>query len=90
MIALSAATMFAACGDASKKSETSNKDTAAFNVLGESFADLQLLRYQVPGWDELSLQQKTLAYYLYEAALCGRDLYYDQADKHGLALRKTI
>lgn len=61
-----------------------------FEVAAESFADLQLLRYQIPGWEELSLQQKKLAYYLYEAALCGRDIYYDQANKNGLLLRKTL
>lgn len=61
-----------------------------FQVNAEAFADLQLLRYQVPGFDELTLQQKTLAYYLSQAALSGRDMYYDQANKYGLALRKTI
>lgn len=61
-----------------------------FNYNAESFADLQLLRYQVPGFDELTLQQKTLAYYLSQAALAGRDIYYDQANKYGLTLRKTI
>jgi len=63
---------------------------SAFEVGAESFADLQVLRYQVPGFEELTLQQKKLAYYLYEAALSGRDIYYDQANKYGLTLRKTI
>src|SRR6188768_3574149 len=49
-----------------------------FKVEAESFADLQLLRYRVPGFGELPLQQKKLAYYLYEAALSGRDIIYDQ------------
>ena len=49
-----------------------------------------MLRYQVPGWDGLSLQQKQLSYYLYEAALCGRDIIYDQKSKYGLTIRKTI
>jgi dipeptidyl-peptidase-3 len=44
----------------------------------------------VPGWEELTLQQKTLAYYLYEAALAGRDIIYDQLGKHNLEVRKTI
>ncbi|MBC8054677.1 MAG: dihydrofolate reductase [Sphingobacteriaceae bacterium] len=61
-----------------------------FKVLAESFADLQILRYQVPGFDELSLQQKKLAYYLAEAALSGRDIIYDQSGKHNLLVRKTI
>ncbi len=67
----------------------SGYDTS-FKVEAESFADLQVLRYQVPGFNELSLQQKQLAYYLYEAALAGRDIIYDQKSKYGLLLRKTI
>ena len=61
-----------------------------FKVTAESFADLQILRYQVPGFDELSLQQKKLAYYLSEAALSGRDIIYDQSGKYNLLVRKTI
>lgn len=61
-----------------------------FNVEAEKFADIKILRYQVPGWDELSAQQKELAYYLYEAALCGRDIIYDQKSKYGIMLRKTL
>lgn len=63
---------------------------STFNVEAESFADLQLLRYQVPGWETLSPKQKELAYYLYQAALCGRDIIYDQKSKYGLLLRKTL
>ncbi len=63
---------------------------STFNVMAQSFADLQLLRYQVPGFNGLSLQQKKLAYYLYEAGLSGRDMIYDQKSKYGLLLRKTI
>lgn len=76
--------------NAQQTEQTKDSAAAAFQYTAESFADLQLLRYQVPGWESLSLQQKTLAYYLYEAALCGRDIYYDQANKNGLSLRKTI
>jgi dipeptidyl-peptidase-3 len=61
-----------------------------FNVEAESFADLQVLRYEIPGFRELSLKQKQLSYYLYEAALCGRDIIYDQKSKNGILLRKTI
>lgn len=62
----------------------------SFVTEAESFADLQLLRSQVPGFNSLSLQQKQLAYYLYEAALCGRDIIYDQKSKYGIMLRKTL
>lgn len=73
-------------------SETTEASTPVkgFNVEAESFADLQVLRYQVPGFDQLSLKQKQLAYYLSEAALCGRDILYDQKSKYGLLLRKTL
>ncbi|MEP7163795.1 MAG: hypothetical protein ABI741_03825 [Ferruginibacter sp.] len=63
---------------------------SSFSVTAESFADLQVLRYQVPGFSDLPLPQKQLAYYLYEAALSGRDIIYDQKSKYGLMLRKTL
>lgn len=94
MALLSASSLLAACGNSQNKTvqttDSTKKTETDFKVMAESFADLQLLRYRIPGWEELSLKQKTLAYYLYEAALSGRDLYYDQANKHGLTLRKTI
>lgn len=61
-----------------------------FKVTAQSFADLKILRYQVPGFEQLSLQQKQLAYYLSEAALAGRDIFYDQKSKNGLTIRKTL
>lgn len=70
-------------------SVTTQVDTS-FKVMAQSFADLQVLRYQVPGWDKLSLRQKTLAYYLSQAALSGRDIIYDQRGKYNLTIRKTI
>ncbi len=63
---------------------------STFNVEAQAFADIQVLRYQVPGFNGLSLQQKKLAYYLYEAALCGRDMIYDQKSRYGILLRKTV
>lgn len=66
------------------------KSDTTFKFTAEAFADLQILRYQVPGFDELSLQQKKLAYYLSEAALSGRDIIYDQSGKHNLLVRKII
>jgi dipeptidyl-peptidase-3 len=96
-ILLSGTLLLAGAGiqaDAQTKPKTPVKATqkmnTKFEVNAEAFADLQLLRYQVPGFDELTLQQKTLAYYLSQAALSGRDIYYDQANKYGLTLRKTI
>jgi dipeptidyl-peptidase-3 len=56
----------------------------------DRFADIQVLRYEVPGFAELNLQQKKLAYYLYEAALCGRDIIWDQKYRNNLLVRKTL
>ena len=61
-----------------------------FKVEAQSFADIKILRYQVPGFNELSLKEKQLAYYLSEAALAGRDIFYDQKSKYGITLRKTL
>ena len=86
---LVASTMiFSSCNKS--KDENAVSTEKDFNVRAESFADLQLLRYKVSGWEDLSLQQKTLAYYLYEAALAGRDIFYDQNGKNNLTVRKTI
>ena len=70
--------------------ETGNAVETEFEFVADRFADIQVLRYQVPGFEQLTLQQKELAYYLYEAGLSGRDIFYDQKYKHGLLLRKTI
>lgn len=74
----------------SKKGATQKTTSKEFDVAAESFADLQLLRYQVPGFETLTPQQKELAYYLSEAALSGRDIIWDQKSKYGLTLRRTL
>jgi dipeptidyl-peptidase-3 len=61
-----------------------------FKFLVEQFADLKIMRYQVPGFEELTLSQKELVYYLSQAALCGRDIIYDQNGKYNLAIRRTL
>jgi len=75
------------------KSNNMNSQISPADTLGafsNRFADLQLLTYKVPGFDELSLQEKQLAYYLYQAALSGRDILYDQKYKYGLTIKRTI
>ncbi len=69
------------------KTENSNQD---FKFLLEQFADLKIMRYQVPGFDSLSLQQKELVYYLSQAAIAGRDILFDQNYKYNLAIRRTL
>ncbi|AKQ45379.1 dihydrofolate reductase [Rufibacter radiotolerans] len=65
-------------------------DDKGFNYVTEQFADIRVLRYRVPGFENLSAQQKELLYYLYEAALSGRDIIYDQNFKHNLRIRRTL
>ena len=60
-----------------------------FKYESEQFADIQILRYQVPGFTDLSLKQKELVYYLYQASLSGRDILYDQNYKYNLIIRRT-
>jgi len=73
---------------AAKAQKKSSGET--FQYVSERFADIQILRYQTKGFDELSQRQKELAYYLYEAALSGRDIIWDQKYKHNLRIRRTI
>ncbi|WP_461634225.1 dipeptidyl-peptidase 3 family protein [Labilibaculum euxinus] len=61
-----------------------------FQYQTEQFADIKILRYQVPGFEELSLSQKELIYYLAEAARCGRDILFDQNNKNNLSIRRTL
>ena len=61
-----------------------------FEYQDERFADLQLLRYRLNGFDELSLRQKTLIYYLSKATLFGRDITFDQYGKYNLRIRKML
>ncbi|MBN2266584.1 MAG: dihydrofolate reductase [Candidatus Aminicenantes bacterium] len=56
----------------------------------DQFADLQILRYQVPGFEDLTPAQKELVYYLSQAALCGRDIFFDQNYEHNLKIRRTL
>lgn len=62
----------------------------SFRFLADQFADIQILRYQVPGFEELTPKEKELVYYLYQAALSGRDIIYDQKYKHNLRVRRTL
>jgi dipeptidyl-peptidase-3 len=80
------------CGkNEDKMNEVTNvQEPDNFVYQTEQFADLSILRYKVPGFEELSLKQKELVYYLYEAALAGRDIYYDQNYKHNLFVRKAL
>ena len=73
-----------ACG--SKENNSDDK----FDYSVEKFADLQILRYKVPSFEELSLKEKELIYYLSEAALEGRDILFDQNGKYNLRIRRML
>jgi dipeptidyl-peptidase-3 len=77
----------AGCKKAEKPVETAAQE---FQWQIDRFADLRVMRYQVPGFEDLPLAQKKLIYYLSEAALCGRDIITDQNYKHNLTIRKTL
>jgi dipeptidyl-peptidase-3 len=79
--------MMAACTGGQKEA---NKEGAPFKWKTEQFADAKILRYQVPGFEDLTLKQKELIYYLSQAALCGRDITYDQNYRYNLVVRKTL
>ena len=65
-------------------------NTEPFNYSADRFADIEVLRYQVPGFKELSLQQKQLLFHLSEAALMGRDILFDQNNRYNLAIRRAL
>jgi len=82
MMIVGAAALAGACSE--KKGEE------PFRYTVDSFADLKVMRYQVPGWDSLSLKQKEYAYHLAEAAKWGRDILWDQNCKDNLRVRHAV
>ena len=61
-----------------------------FEWVVEQFADLGILRYQIPGWDKLTVNQKLFVYYLTEAGYAGRDMIWDQNYRHNLEIRHAL
>ncbi|WP_282784636.1 dipeptidyl-peptidase 3 family protein [Phaeodactylibacter xiamenensis] len=88
--------LIASCNQNAEPTTESTTETATedsdegFQYLTETFADKKMIRYRVPGFDKLSLDQKKLVYYLVEAGLSGRDIMYDQNYRHNLAIRDAI
>jgi dipeptidyl-peptidase-3 len=96
ILTLSLAALLVSCGD---KKESANPDQTTqtkqqsqeeFDYNVTQFADIGVLRYQIPGWEELSLQQQKLVYYLTQAGLAGRDIIWDQNYRHNLEIRKAL
>jgi dipeptidyl-peptidase-3 len=66
------------------------KAEVEFNFNVEQFADIKILRYQIPGWEDLTLKEQKLVYYLTEAGLAGRDIMWDQNYRHNLKIRRAL
>lgn len=69
---------------------TEIKEEKTFDYNVEQFADIKILRYQIPGWDNLTLKEQKLVYYLTQAGLAGRDIIWDQNYRHNLKIRKAL
>ena len=92
--------ILASCADTNQNTESVAAEPQAvenLNVIAddfqwqtEQFADLKIVRYQVPGWENLSPQQRQFAHYLNQAGLSGRDIMYDQNYRHNLRLREAF
>ena len=81
------------CGEDKKAQtteDTSVKKESTFDYNVDTFADIKILRYKIPSWDNLSLKQQQLAYYLTQAGLAGRDIMWDQNYRHNLAIRAAL
>ncbi len=68
----------------------SKQESTSFKYLADEFADIKVIRFQVPGWDSLTFQQKEYIYHLSEAAKCGRDILWDQNFKYNLKVRRVL
>ncbi|MAP54167.1 dihydrofolate reductase [Altibacter sp.] len=85
--------LFFSCGDDKNKKEpqeVATVETTDFDYNVDQFADLRILRYQVPGWEQLSLNEQKLVYYLVQAGLEGRDIMWDQNYRHNLTIRNAL
>ena len=70
--------------------KTEPAEEVKFRYLADEFADLKIIRYKIPGWENLSFEQKQYIYHLSEAAKAGRDIFWDQNFKYGLKIRKVL
>ncbi|WP_165732166.1 dihydrofolate reductase [Polaribacter sp. 20A6] len=88
----SVAVLLASCtAEPKKETEKENEKVATeFNHFVEQFADVKVLRYKIPGFEELTLKEKELVYYLTQAGLSGRDIMWDQNYRYNLSIRKAL
>lgn len=83
-----AAVLMLACKGEEEKGEA--KAGATSETVADQFADIQVLRYQIPAWDKLSLKEQEYVYYLTQAGLAGRDIHWDQNYRYNLAIRRAL
>jgi dipeptidyl-peptidase-3 len=90
-LVLASAMLFSCGKNKENKEETENvAEVENFEYSVDQFADIEVLRYQVPGWDDLTLKEKELVYYLSQAGYAGRDIIWDQNYKYNLKIRKAL
>lgn len=89
-IALLAIGLIWSCKEKETTEATATTESDSFEYFVDQFADIQILRYQIPGFDELTLDQKKLVYYLTQAGLAGRDIIWDQNYRHNLEIRRAL
>ena len=92
MLLLASSTLFS-CAETAVQNPADTEAVAQadnFDYVADEFADLKILRYQIPGWENLSLKEQKLVYYLTQAGLSGRDIIWDQNYKHNLKIREAL
>src|SRR5210317_515964 len=91
-VAMSGMLFFSCVDDKTNKEpqEISAVEADTFNYNVDQFADVKILRYQIPGWEELTLKEQKLVYYLTQAGLAGRDIMWDQNYRHNLKIRAAL
>ena len=85
-----ASLLLLSCGEQQKEEKQQEAKSDTFEYKVDQFADLQILRYRVPGWENLSLKEQELVYYMTQAGLAGRDIMWDQNYRHNLTIRKAL
>ena len=82
--------LLTSCKETTPETEAQATEETSFDYVVDQFADLRVLRYQIPGFEELTLKEKELVYYLTQAGLAGRDIMWDQNYRHNLAIRDAL
>lgn len=89
-LALTGGLFLTACNSTPQLEESADAATEEFQWQTEQFADLKIIRYQVPGFDRLTAKQRTMVYYLTQAGLAGRDMIWDQNYRYNLDIRHAL